>query len=270
MPTPSPAHLVLAATAGLLLAGCPGPSRPHETVFFEGMSPAEIEVAHPLTDAARAELTPDNVATLKQWEIDQLYARLASGPIPDGPWQGRFFFAEGGGPRKLSEALGGVRRGLVDAKLEHLDRIGESLWKGKVFFRSEGVLRNMIDREQALAKIFGVPVDRMHRETIDGREVALLFPARLYCGDSLYDPRRPSVIIDYADTDQIEGYLPAIDSIAGRDGLAVRDEIRRVRPGFYLGRAYSAGRMLLTFTLYNESQAAGGAGDPAEECDGSV
>lgn len=271
--TPSPGPLStaarclsLAAAAGLLVAGCGGTQRPHETVFVEGLSPAEIEAAHPLSEAARAELTPENVETLAQWEVDQLYARLTAGPIPDGPWQGRFFFAEGGGPRKLSEALGGVRARLVDAKLEHLDRIGESLWKGKVFYRSQGVLRNMIEHERTLAKVFGVPVSRMRRETIDGREVALLFPARLYCGDSLYDPRRSSVIIDYADSADIEGYLPEIDAIAGRDGLAVRDEIRRVRPGFYLGRAYANGRMLLTFTLYDDREAAGGGGAAAEEC----
>jgi hypothetical protein len=95
--------------------------------------------------------------------------------------------------------------------------------------------------------------------------VALLFPADLYCGESLYDPRRESVIIDYADTDQIEGYVEEIDHLAGRDALAIRDEIRMVRPGFYLGRAYARGRLLLTFTLYQEEAAAAG-GTPAEEC----
>jgi hypothetical protein len=31
----------------------------------------------------------------------------------------------------------------------------------------------------------------------------------------------------------------------------VRDEIRMVRPGFYLGRAYTGKVFLLNFTLYN-------------------
>ncbi|MGZ8268542.1 MAG: hypothetical protein ACXW20_12865, partial [Burkholderiales bacterium] len=38
-------------------------------------------------------------------------------------------------------------------------------------------------------------------------------------------------------------------------GLRVRDEIRMVRPGFYLGRAYLDKVFLLTFTLYSKDLA---------------
>src|SRR4029077_12946181 len=34
-------------------------------------------------------------------------------------------------------------------------------------------------------------------------------------------------------------------------GMGIRDEIRMIRPGFYLGRAYANGIYLLTFSLYN-------------------
>ena len=47
-----------------------------------------------------------------------------------------------------------------------------------------------------------------------------------------------SIIIDYFYTDEIPGYRERPDFLAGRRGLQVRDEIRMVRPGFYLGRAY--------------------------------
>jgi hypothetical protein len=260
------AVLSLAALAALLAAGChPKPKRPEQVVFVQGLSADEIEAQHPLTDAARAELTPENVETLSQWELDQLYARLTAGPIPDGPYQGRFFFAEGGGPRKLSEAVGGLPGRVVDVKLEQLDRLGEALWKGKVFYKSDLLLRNMIDNEDVLADVFGVAPDRLRRANVGGRQVALLFPAALSCGESLFDPRRESVIIDYANTDEIDGYVEEIDHLAGRDSLAIRDEIRIVRPGFYLGRAYARERLLLTFTLYQE-EAAGASGMPAEEC----
>ena len=76
--------------------------------------------------------------------------------------------------------------------------------------------------------------------TVDGKDQWLLFPAKLYCGQSLLDSRRESVIIDYFFTDEIPGYRQQPDFLAGRNGLAVRDEIRMVRPGFYLGRAYTA------------------------------
>jgi len=259
------AALALAAAGALLAVGCPGPDPPTKVVFDGALSPDEIEARHPLTAEARAELTPENVETLDQWQIDQLYARLTAGPIPDGPYQGRFFFAEGGGPKKLSERLGPLSRRIADVKLDRVDRLGETLWKGKVFFKADRELRNMIDNEELVADLFDVSPDRLRRATVGGREVALLFPAELYCGESLSDPRRESVIIDYANTDRIDGYVPEIDRLAGRDGLVIRDEIRIVRPGFYLGRAYADGRLLLTFTLWQEETAAAG-GEWVEEC----
>lgn len=84
-------------------------------------------------------------------------------------------------------------------------RIQEDLfgifWQGKVFDRAQGTLIN---------KILG------------GRHVT----AKVYRGASLLDGRE-SVIIDYQDT-----------SWLARD---IRDEIREVEPGLYLGFAYQRG-----------------------------
>ena len=86
------------------------------------------------------------------------------------------------------------------------------------------------------------------------------------------DSRRESVIIDYAFTDDIEGYRQVPDMLAGREGLVVRDEIRMVRPGFYLGRAYAANSFLLNFTLFNDEVARAGSdqfqktGRVSEDC----
>jgi hypothetical protein len=242
-----------------------GQSTLKHVTFEEGLSPDQIEQQQPLTTEGRAELTPETVATLPQWQVDQVYARLAAGPIPDGVWQGRFFFAKGGGPSSFAEAIGGLKGKIIDLKLKKLSQLGEALWKGKVFFKQEGVLRNMIDHEKILEELFDTPPGEVRNETIDGREVALLFPAKLYCGESLYDKRRQSVIIDYAETDEIEGYVPQIDYLAGRDALSIRDEIRIVRPGFYLGRAYAKDAMLLTFTLYNKAAEQAG-GTPPTHC----
>ncbi|PON11575.1 hypothetical protein C2W62_44095, partial [Candidatus Entotheonella serta] len=108
-------RLVLLVTVwGLLLTACgekQGTSSLKQVTFEEGLSPEQIEQQHSLTEAGRAELTPENVETLKQWQVDQLYARLTSGPIPDGVWQGRFFFAEGGGPNNFADAIGGLKGG---------------------------------------------------------------------------------------------------------------------------------------------------------------
>jgi hypothetical protein len=81
----------------------------------------------------------------------------------------------------------------------------------------------------------------------------------------LKDPRRESVIIDYAESATLPGYIENVDRLAAKDGLAIRDEIRFVRPGFYLGLAYFLDeKLLLTFTLENEEAAA--AGVPEPEC----
>src|SRR5262249_57729753 len=91
--------------------------------------------------------------------------------------------------------------------------------------------------------------------------VWLLFPAKVYCGQSLLDGRRESIIVDYNYNDEIEGYRNNPDHLVGRGGLALRDEIRMVRPGFYLGRAYVGHMFLLNFTLYDPSLAERAAAD---------
>jgi len=254
--TPKP----LMALLGLLLfglGGCGGcapdiPFAQYGDDFREKPNFARVEHRYPLTREHRAALTPRNLESFDQEQIDQIYARLTAGPIPDGPYRGTFFFAEGGGVDRLSEILGGLGGALLELKGKKIELLGQALWKGKVFYRDQRVLRNMIQAESVVADLFDVDLDRLRQEEIGGREVALLFPARLYCGQSLLDSRRESVIIDYAFTDEIDGYVDEIDFLGGRNGLKIRDEIRMVRPGFYLGRAYLGHLFLLNFTLLDE------------------
>lgn len=215
-----------------------------------------LESRYPLTVGHRQTLTPENLERLDQAQIDQLYARLTAGPIPDGAYRGSFFFAEGGGPKRLTDLLGSLPGLVLNVKLDKLGELGQLLWKGKRFFKQEGVLRNLIEHEDLVADIFDVELPPASRQEVDGRQVGLLFPARLSCGKSLLDSRRPSIIIDYADNAEIPGYIEEIDSLVGRKGLNIRDEIRMIRPGLYLGRAYFDGRFGLTFVLSNEAVAA--------------
>jgi len=120
-----------------------------------------------------------------------------------------------------------------------------------VFFRDDRLLRNRIDDLDALKKA-GLIEGEPKKVSINGKDAWLLFPAKLYCGQSLLDARRESVIVDYLFTDEIPGYLEKPDFLAGRRGARVRDEIRMVRPGFYLGRAYLDRVFGLNFTLYNK------------------
>ncbi len=252
---------------GIVLLGCEAqsPDIPFLT-YGDGYAtkPALAQVEHelPLTRNDLMKLTPANLETFDQEQVDQIYARLTAGPIPHGAYNGAFFFADGGGAKRLSELMGGLKGLAVRIKLKKIETLGQLLWKGKVFYREERVLRNMIQDRQLLKLVIDDP-GALPKTDIPGRKLLgliqddawLLFPAKLYCGQSLLDSRRESIVIDYAFNDVIEGYRERPDFLAGRRGLQIRDEIRMVRPGFYLGRAYMGHTFLLNFTLYNEKVA---------------
>ena len=233
---------------------------------------ASLENKFPLTPKDLEKITPQYLSTLDQEQVDQIYARLTAGPIPDGAFDGDLFFPKGGsGKSRLSEIVGGLPGLLVQLKVRKLDFIGETLWKGKVFYRDQRVLRNRIEDLKILQGM-GLVEGEPQKITVKGKDAWLLFPAKLYCGQSIMDSRRESIIIDYAFTDEIEGYKEKPDFLAGRRGFKVRDEIRMVRPGFYLGRAYLDRIFILNFTLYNEeiakrdSDAFMKTGTSAEDC----
>jgi hypothetical protein len=213
---------------------------------------AQVEHDFPLTPADLSKLTPDNLKNYDQEQVDQIYARLTPGPIPDGPYDGGLFFPKGqSGERRLSEIVGGLPGLAVELKSVKVEMLGAALWKGKVFYRNERLLRNRIEDTTLLKPLIEGDLAAIPKITVHGKDQWLMFPARLYCGQSLLDSRRESIIIDYFFTDELPGYRQRPDYLAGRNGLQVRDEIRMVRPGFYLGRAYTGKVFLLTFTLYN-------------------
>jgi len=231
---------------------------------------AKVEHDFPLSRADLMKLTPASLLALEQEEIDQIYGRLTTGPIPDGAYEGDLFFArsEDGLKTRLEEILGGLKGRAAGIKVDLLEKLGRSLWKGKMFYRDQRILRNFIEDFEPLRPLIDNPETLMTAQVAregwlgffkSTTNVWLLFPAKLYCGQSLLDSRRESVVIDYAYTDELPNYHPSPDSLAGRGGLQVRDEIRMVRPGFYLGRAYIKRLFLLNFTLYNAEVAAAGA-----------
>ncbi len=234
---------------------------------------AEVEHRHPLSAEDLQKLTPENIQRFDQEQIDQIYARLSAGPIPDGAFEGDLVFPKGqSGDRRLSEIVGGLPGVAVEWKTIKLEQLGRTLWKGKVFYRDERLLRNRIEDTRLLQPLVGSDLGGIPKTTVAGRDQWLLFPAKLYCGQSLLDSRRESIIIDYAFTDTLPGYREKPDFLAGRNGLQVRDEIRMVRHGFYLGRAYIGRVFLLDFTLYNkdiaerDGPAFAKGGKVAEDC----
>ena len=234
---------------------------------------AQLEYEFPLTPRDLDKLTPDNLKGFDQEQIDQIYARLTAGPIPDGPYDGGLFFPKGlSGERRVSEIIGGLPGLAAELKTVKLEMLGAALWKGKVFYRNDRLLRNRLEDTSLLKPLIDGDLSTIPKITVHGKEQWLMFPARLYCGQSLLDSRRESIIIDYFFSDELPGYRQRPDYLASRNGLQVRDEIRMVRPGFYLGRAYTGKVFLLNFTLSNtETAERDGAaftktGDIKEDC----
>ena len=231
---------------------------------------ARVEYEHPITLKELAKITPAYLSKRTQEELDQIYARLAAGPMPDGPFNGSIVFTRGSsGKFRIAEVLGGLKGLAAQFKVKKLEVAGEALWKGKVFYREQKVLRNRIEDLAILRPIMGE--GELQKISVDGRDAWLLFPAKLYCGQSLIDSRRESIIIDYAFTDEIPGYREKPDFLAGRNGLKVRDEIRMIRPGLYLGRAYMDRVFLLNFILESPAQEKAGkaefeAGQIKQDC----
>jgi hypothetical protein len=230
---------------------------------------ARLEHEYPLSPTDLMSITPENLKAATQEQVDQIYARLTAGPIPDGAYDGQVFFPKGSSQQaRMAEIVGGLKGRLVNFKTAKLERIGEIVWKGKVFYRDQRVLRNRIQDLAMLKPLLGEDLGTIQKLEIDGKDAWLLFPAKLYCGQSLLDGRRESIIIDYAFTDDLEGYREMPDALAGREGLQIRDEIRMVRPGFYLRRAYLKRVFVVNFTLHNPDVA--GREGPAFQTSGKV
>lgn len=161
---------------------------------------ARVEHEFPLSRADLMKITSENLAVLSQEQVDQIYGRLTAGPIPDGQYLGGLFFARGESLRsRLEEIVGGLEGRIISVNIDLLERIGGLIWKGKEIKRDGRILRNMIedfavlgiavDNPNTVPKTT-IPRDGPLRRLIPKDEVFLLFPAKIYCGQSLLDARR--------------------------------------------------------------------------------
>lgn len=222
-----------------------------------------------LTDAERLALTPEAMRSLTQDQVDQIYARLSAGPIPDGPFRGDLFFPrDKDGRARISDMTDASPNVLGPAAALTAEELGRMLWRGKVFFRTQGIVRNRIEDLLILRPIVN-DVKTIPKLTFDGQTTWLLFPARLTCGESRFDATRKTIVVDYAQTAKIDGYREIPDKLAGPEALNIFDEVRVIRRGFYLGRSYFGPRFALNFTLLDPAVAAGAATTATvqEECD---
>src|SRR5690606_18850748 len=120
----------------------------------------------------------------------------------DGPYEGDLFFPRDGDgtlTTRLEAILGGFDGRLAARKIELAEKLGRALWKGKMFYREDRLLRNFIDDFEPLRVLIPdaaalqtaeVPREGWLKWILPTTEVWLLFPAKLYCGQSLLDARR--------------------------------------------------------------------------------
>lgn len=89
--------------------------------------------------------------------------------------------------------------------------INHFAWQGKVFDAEKGLLKNLITP-------FGIAA----------------IVARVYKGDSWFDGKQ-CIVLDYSETSIVAGWI--------------RDEIRMIEPGFYLGEVFGEKTRIFHFTL---------------------
>jgi hypothetical protein len=251
---------------------------------------ALLQNSLPLTPAERNAISPKDIEKMTQEEIDQLYIRLESGPIVAGSYNGNIVMnAEmvSAVRGEIYRKIAGDHPHLAEfiskmcAPKDPVVCIGEYIWKGKRIYpmnqEGEVMLRNAIDSKVAaglhgaLAPVgesvtagWNSVLDRLGwgdeksspKEEFTDAEgktstYSMLFPAHVYCGQSLFDHRRESIIIDYSWGIDFGRFVKNIDILAGTGYLSIRDEVRMIRPGLYLGRAYTNKIFLLNFVLNN-------------------
>jgi len=145
----------------------------------------------PVTENSLLDLTDD--------ELDELFKTGSVGELPEGDADGKVLV--GSKHEEVSDTVAWVAEQLV--------------WKGKVFDRERGELRNKI-------LPFGLKAVR----------------AKVYKDTSWFDGNE-TIVLDYSKTSVL--------------AQRVRDEIREVAPGLFLGLVYWEKKKILHFSLRFDS-----------------
>jgi hypothetical protein len=132
--------------------------------------------------------------TMSSQQLDELFGRSDSGPIPNGPAKGTAIIAPG-----------------TAYSADIAEMVSLFAWQGKTFDGPRGVLTNRISLLGFNAIV-----------------------AEVYQSASWFD-QKPCIVLDYSKT----------SFVAKR----VRDEIREVGPGLYLGLVYWGDKRLIHFSL---------------------
>src|SRR5438309_1167601 len=137
---------------------------------------------------------PAQFLKMSDEQLDDLFRNSPAGEIPDGEGEGTAIIKPGS---SVSDDI---------ARFVHL-----FTWKGKVFDRAKGELRNKI-----------LPLG--HKAIV----------AKVYKDKSWLD-QKECIVLDYSKTSLVAKWI--------------RDEIREVAPGIYLGLVYLGNKKLIHFAL---------------------
>ena len=93
---------------------------------------AELEYRYPLDKKSLRDWTSADLKILSSEKIDQLYARLDSGPSPQGQYSSAILFRPDKGIDKLVNELL-VAGPIAKAKAAFIESFSSLVWRGKVF-----------------------------------------------------------------------------------------------------------------------------------------
>ncbi|MBC7467115.1 MAG: hypothetical protein H7256_14090 [Bdellovibrio sp.] len=232
---------------------------------------AQLEKMAPLSTAALANVQPDDLRSLTIEEFNQLYARLSAGPMPLGDYSGYILqkppVFNAIKKRILKQAS--LFPGFTSAMQVFTSTLGRSpedalfefVWKGKRFFPKDNLdqieTRTSFNLVSAGASKF--TPDWISNKIPAGLGKSFIWaadktsflglPMHVYCGISQVDTRRESIITDGSYGDDFSSYLKYTDEIVTRKGLNITEEYRMVRPGLYIGKAYSNKLFLFNVAL---------------------
>lgn len=240
---------------------------------------AQLEKMAPLSQADLAGVQPEDVRSLTMEEFNQLYARLNTGPMPLGDYSGYILqkppIFNAIKKRILKQAslfpafTQIVQKATAVLGRSPEDALFELIWKGKRFLAKDGMDQietrttfNLLssaatkfspgdDKNSFTSKLKNVFVGVSDQFSFTG------LPMHVFCGISQVDTRRESIITDGAYGDDFASYktlgglvnLESINGVITRKGLNITEEYRMVRPGLYIGKAYSNKLFLFNVAL---------------------
>lgn len=207
--------------------------------------PAALERKLPLLAQELAALQFEDFAGFTQEEIDQIYLRLPTGFLQTGDYEGKILiripFSSHLKNLSFAASLGVPPLKRICQSKDLLECLLSVVWAARKIRIAEAGTDEMLASSSLNPDWIGRSLGRLGLENSGQEDLELgnMFPARIYCGQSLYDHRRESHIIDHAWGKDFKSPLSRLDSLVGPRFLNLREEFRMVRTDLFLGRVYA-------------------------------